>query len=229
MSETRPFRLPSAAQEDDEEALSHLWALAEEGVREISLVREELARVAQAGVLDSLEARGLARVEWGLVSLTPEGTARAQDVVRRLRLAERLLVDVLTLEADKIEEDACRMEHVLSKGTADAICTLLGHPRLCPHGSEIPRGACCEAARERVSALLKPLEALREGQEGRVAYLLAPGSPDAQRLLSMGLVPGGRVRLEQRRPAFVVQTGENTVAMEPAVAAGIIVRLGGKL
>ncbi|MBI3297231.1 MAG: metal-dependent transcriptional regulator [Elusimicrobia bacterium] len=159
-------------------------------------------------------------------ALSPADRERAGDVIRRLRLAERLLTDVLALGPAGVEEDACRLEHVLSAGTADAICTLLGHPRSCPHGHAIPGGACCASGRERCEALLKPLDALREGEGGRVAYLSAPDSPDAQRLLSLGLVPGAALILEQRRPAFVVRAGANTVAMEAAVAGGIIVRLG---
>lgn len=165
--------------------------------------------------------------EGGLsVSLSAEDERRAGEVVRRLRLAERLLTDVLALGADDIAEDACRMEHVLSEGTADAICTLLGHPKTCPHGKPLPRGACCAGARDTARALLLPLDQLAQGEAGRVAYLISPDSPDAQRLLSMGLVPGTSVRLEQRRPAFVVSAGANTVAMEEAVAAGIVVRVG---
>ncbi len=176
---------------------------------------------------EALARRWAARESGVSVAFTPEEEARAKDVVRRLRLAERLLTDVLVLDEAAVEADACRMEHVLGAGTADAICTLLGHPRFCPHGEPVPRGACCAESREKAGPLLKSLEALKEGEEGRVAYLLSPDSPDAQRLLSMGLVPGARLRLEQRRPAFVVTAGANTVAMEPAVAAGIIVRLAG--
>lgn len=175
---------------------------------------------------ESLAERWLAREEGGTAPLSGEDEARAREVVRRLRLAERLLTDVLALGADDIAEDACRMEHVLSAGTSDAICTLLGHPRTCPHGKAVPRGACCETSRDTARALLKPLDQLAAGEEGRVAYLLSPDSPDAQRLLSMGLVPGTPLRLEQTRPAFVVTAGANTVAMESAVAGGIVVRVG---
>lgn len=175
---------------------------------------------------EALAQRWLEREEGGAAALTGEDESRAREVVRRLRLAERLLTDVLALGADDIAEDACRMEHVLSAGTSDAICTLLGHPRACPHGKPVPRGSCCESSRDTARALLMPLDQLKEGEEGRVAYLLSPDSPDAQRLLSMGLVPGSPVRLEQTRPAFVVSAGANTVAMETAVAAGIVVRVG---
>lgn len=175
---------------------------------------------------EALAKRWLEREEGGTGSLSGEDEARARQVVRRLRLAERLLTDVLALGADDIAEDACRMEHVLSAGTSDAICTLLGHPKACPHGKPVPRGSCCEASRDTARALLMPLDQMKEGEEGRVAYLLSPDSPDAQRLLSMGLVPGSPVRLEQTRPAFVVSAGANTVAMEAAVAGGIVVRVG---
>lgn len=168
----------------------------------------------------------LEREDGAAAALSGDDEARAREVVRRLRLAERLLTDVLDLGAEDIAEDACRMEHVLSVGTSDAICTLLGHPRVCPHGKPVPRGACCDAARDTTRALLLSLDQLKEGEVGRVAYLLSPDSPDAQRLLSMGLVPGASVRLEQTSPAFVVTAGANTVAMEGAVAAGIVVRVG---
>jgi DtxR family Mn-dependent transcriptional regulator len=175
---------------------------------------------------ESLAKRWLEREEGGAEALAGEDEARARGVVRRLRLAERLLTDVLALGEAEIAADACRMEHVLSMGTADAICTLLGHPVTCPHGKAIPRGSCCEAERDMARALLLPLDRMGEGEEGRVAYLHSPDSPDAQRLLSMGLVPGTPVRLERTRPAFVVTAGANTVAMEAAVAAGIVVRVG---
>lgn len=68
------------------------------------------------------------------------------------------------------------------------------------------------------------LERLRAGARGRVVRLDAPDSPDAQRLLSLGLVPGAELSVEQRWPAFVVRVGDAVVAMESAVARGIFIR-----
>ncbi|MFA6031073.1 MAG: FeoA family protein [Elusimicrobiota bacterium] len=68
------------------------------------------------------------------------------------------------------------------------------------------------------------LERLRAGGRGRVVSLDAPDSPDAQRLLSLGFVPGAELSVEQRWPAFVVRVGEAVVAMEDNVAKGIHVR-----
>ena len=75
---------------------------------------------------------------------TRKGEARARDVIRRHRLAERLFMDVLSIhDEDEIESSACKFEHILSPEVTDRMCTLLGHPKACPHGSPIPQGECC--------------------------------------------------------------------------------------
>ncbi|MDQ6676861.1 MAG: hypothetical protein M3Z09_06145 [Acidobacteriota bacterium] len=88
---------------------------------------------------------GLVRVSGWDVQFTEAGEARARSVIRRHRLAERLFTDVLAIRDDAaIESDACTFEHILSPELTDRICTFLGHPETCPHGSAIPRGKCCE-------------------------------------------------------------------------------------
>jgi len=84
-----------------------------------------------------------------IVEMTDRGRQRAADVIRRHRLAERLFTDSLAMDSEtEIEQQACKFEHVLSPGATDKICTFLGHPRTCPHGSPIPPGACCAVADE---------------------------------------------------------------------------------
>ena len=64
------------------------------------------------------------------------------------RLAERLFRDVLGIhDEDEIESSACKFEHILSPDVTERICTLLGHPTACPHGSPIPKGDCCDSHR----------------------------------------------------------------------------------
>ncbi len=83
-----------------------------------------------------------------MIIFTEKGRKRAEDVIRRHRLAERLFVQTFQVQNEKeIEEQACRFEHVLSPEVTDSICTFLGHPRTCPHGSPIPAGPCCIAAK----------------------------------------------------------------------------------
>jgi putative ABC transport system ATP-binding protein len=78
---------------------------------------------------------------------TEKGQKRAEDVIRRHRLAERLFMQTFQVsDEQEVEEQACKFEHILSAEATDRICTFLGHPETCPHGSPIPRGACCEAA-----------------------------------------------------------------------------------
>jgi Mn-dependent DtxR family transcriptional regulator len=79
-----------------------------------------------------------------IVELTTRGRQRAADIIRRHRLAERLFTDSLAMDSEtEIEEQACKFEHILSAEATDKICTFLGHPRTCPHGSPIPPGPCC--------------------------------------------------------------------------------------
>ena len=225
MTEFKKFSLPTPDQEEHEEALSLIWLHKEKGHCQREKVRESLDKSIREGVLDKIVRGGWARYEEDRVELTDKGEQGAADVIRRSRLAERMLTDVFTLSEDQMEEGACRMEHILSGGLADAICTLLGHPEACPHGKPIPRGRCCDESREGIEAVMQPLDRLKDGDSGRVAYLTFPDKPDTQRLMSMGVVPGADIRLEQRTPAFVVAVGENTVAMEASVARGVFVRV----
>ena len=79
-----------------------------------------------------------------IVQLTAHGRKRAADIIRRHRLAERLFTDSLAMDSEtEIEQQACKFEHILSSEATDKICTFLGHPRTCPHGSPIPPGPCC--------------------------------------------------------------------------------------
>ena len=80
-----------------------------------------------------------------IVDFTPAGRQRAADVIRRHRLAERLFTQTLKVQnEDEIEQQACKFEHILSPEVTDKICSFLGHPETCPHGSPIPAGECCE-------------------------------------------------------------------------------------
>lgn len=79
----------------------------------------------------------------GEVEMTEKGKRRAEDIVRRHRLAERLFADTFALDTTEATKQACRFEHILNPETTESICTFLQHPRTCPHGMPIPRGSCC--------------------------------------------------------------------------------------
>jgi DtxR family Mn-dependent transcriptional regulator len=117
---------------------------------------------------------GLVEFHGGQVAFTPRGEERARSVIRRHRLAERLFMDVLAIRDEgSIEKNACTFEHILSPEVTDRICTFLGHPRTCPHGSPIPEGGCCLDAQaaetgRRSSARPALFEVGREGPNRRV-------------------------------------------------------------
>lgn len=147
--------------ESAQELLEQLW-IAEEEEGEAGLV---IQGTSPDGV-DEVIQLGLAKLDDGRATLTESGRPEAARAVRRHRLAERLLVDVLATEEELMEEHACRFEHALVDGIDDSICTLLGHPRFCPHNKPIPRGECCKQGQKSVERLIAPLCELQPGQGG---------------------------------------------------------------
>jgi DtxR family transcriptional regulator, Mn-dependent transcriptional regulator len=89
--------------------------------------------------IEHLESHGLVTHEpYRGVKLTREGERIALDIIRKHRLAERLLTDVLKAEWSTVHEDACKLEHALTKNLTDLLDERLGHPKFCPHGNPIP-------------------------------------------------------------------------------------------
>lgn len=129
--------------QDFDEVLEHLWTRGEPGTHVES---HDFTPVQWRRLLNTMAGIGLVTVKDGEGEFTPAGEARARDVIRRHRLAERLFRDVLGIHDEaEIESSACKFEHILSPEVTDRMCSLLGHPEACPHGSKIPRGPCCEA------------------------------------------------------------------------------------
>jgi DtxR family Mn-dependent transcriptional regulator len=159
------------------------------------------------------------------LTLTAAGRPEAAQAVRRHRLAERLLVDVLATEEAQVDEHACRFEHVLLDGVDESICTLLGHPRFCPHGKPIPPGKCCKQMQESVERLIAPLYDLQPGQRGQIAYIQMNNPKRLQKLMAMGVLPGVPITLLHRFPSFVFEAGYSQFAVDKEIAADIYVRL----
>jgi len=76
------------------------------------------------------------------VHLTSEGERIGKQMIRNSRLLEVMMKNALKMEID--EEMVCGIEHHMNKKFTDALCTLLKHPRACPHGHKIPEGDCCK-------------------------------------------------------------------------------------
>ncbi len=124
-----------------EEYLETMLGLAEEGIPVIQArIAERLGRSAPSvsEMLDRLIEDGYVTREGRRLSLTESGRALAEKVVRKHRLAERLLVDVIGLEWHKVHREAGRWEHVISDDVEARLVELLGDPATCPHGNPIP-------------------------------------------------------------------------------------------
>jgi putative ABC transport system ATP-binding protein len=123
-----------AENQDLQTALLDLWCRLEE--------RDEVVSVTRRGVAD-LMAEGFLAFSGAKIGFTERGRIVARTLVRRARLAEALIARTL----DRGPTESCSLEAPVAAGFEDQICTFLDHPRSCPHGGEIPPGACCESAK----------------------------------------------------------------------------------
>ena len=123
-----------------EEYCECIYELAEDDVDIIQARiadRLEVSRPAVSEMIRKLESVGLITND-GKIALTTEGRALAEQVVRRHRLAERFLTDVLKLSWAEAHHEAGKWEHVMSENVEQAMDLLLGSPTTCPHGNPIP-------------------------------------------------------------------------------------------
>ena len=97
-----------------------------------------VSRPAVSEMIRRMTTEGLVRSAKGTIKLTPSGLALAEQVVRRHRLAERFLTDILGLSWAEAHHEAGKWEHVLSSPVEAAINRLLDNPTTCPHGNPIP-------------------------------------------------------------------------------------------
>jgi len=175
----------------------------------------------QAECIALLLAGGFAEMAGDRVTLTAEGRVRALGILRRHRLTEVLMANVLCADRQKAFDIGCRMEHQMLPEFVEAFCTLLGHPATCPHGRPIPPGRCCVSRRTVVESQVVPLTALRPGERARVLYIQPRTHGRLHRLTSYGLSPGVVIELHQRQPAFCIRFEGTELALARDVAEDI--------
>lgn len=146
--------------------------------------------------IENLEKQGLITHEpYKGVKLTEKGRKVALNVIRRHRLSERLLTDILHVDWSKVHNAACKLEHDLTRDVIEPLEKILGHPKTCPHGNPIPT----ESGRvvEEKSEFLANLNPKQSG----VIIKITEENPDVLRYLAtLGLLPGASVEVEEKAP-----------------------------
>ncbi len=209
-----------------DEILELIWTIEEENKKvNKDLLLKRIKFPEAESKLDTLIQEGYVKITNTNVDLTKKGRADARLIIRRHRLAERLLNDVLEVKEETMDSSACEFEHFLDEEVTTSICTLLGHPVSCPHGRAIPPGDCCEKASREIRPVVMPLTDLKSGDKAKVSYIVTKHHERLDKLSSMGLLPGVQIRLHQRQPTYIIQMGETQIALDTAIARDIYVRL----
>ncbi|MBI5587707.1 MAG: metal-dependent transcriptional regulator, partial [Deltaproteobacteria bacterium] len=182
-----------------DEVLEFIWSQRELGSSSIKQLFgiEEVAEEADIKTLEKMRSDGLVVIKGDTVTLTSEGEKLAEGAIRRHRLAERLLTEVLAVEEENIEKNACSFEHTLSAEVTDSICTLLGHPPTCPHGLPIPRGNCCRKTSE-LKPIVQQLSVMNVGERGRIIFIASNSHMRLDKLGTLGIVPGSVIKVHQK-------------------------------
>jgi DtxR family Mn-dependent transcriptional regulator len=184
-----------------EEYLQAIYTLADEGGHVVSARLAEFlgfSAPAVSEMVHRLERDGLVSLDSHKeVHLTKTGKAQADSVVRRHRLAERFLVEVLGFEWWKTHEEAERLEHAMSPEMEARIVRVLGDPQTCPHGNPMP-GVTAKPTR--------PLDALARGERAAVERIPDQFEHEVgflEYLDSQGVKPGVVIELVERGPTLL--------------------------
>jgi DtxR family Mn-dependent transcriptional regulator len=174
-------------------------------------------RVLALAGLGLLQRDGEARI-----LLTTAGQRLAIGLVRKHRLLERFLTDLLKLPWERVHAEACRLTPVLADDIADALDVLLGHPAQCPHGNAIPAagdGLPHESG--------TPLHRIAPGRGGIIVRIEREDPELLKYLAALGLLPDTRIDVEEIAPLggpVLVRVGAARYALGRKVAARIVVR-----
>jgi DtxR family transcriptional regulator, Mn-dependent transcriptional regulator len=215
--------------------LRTVYELEEEGV--VPLRARIAERLGQSGPTVSqtvarMERDGLVHVaDDRHLELTEKGRHEAVGVMRKHRLAERLLTDVIGLDWEDVHIEACRWEHVMSEAVERRIVALLDKPLVCPHGNPIPgldELGVSFATSDDHAALLTLSAAVDAGVSSvvvdRVSEQLQPDAATMHDLTRAGLRPGQRVLVSAVAAGVEVRSGAEQLLLTRGVTDHVFVR-----
>jgi DtxR family Mn-dependent transcriptional regulator len=203
-----------------EEYLETILSIEEEGIvpmRARLVERLGLSAAAVSETVGRLEEQGYVELARDRsLHLTEKGRGLATTVVRRHRLAERLLVDVIGLEWEKVHAEAARWEHAISSDVEEKLVQLLGDPATCPHGNPIPGSHHAVPNVTTVALADAPIGSVTVT---RVSERLEISNDAIQLIAAAGLMPGcdaNVVAQDSGGTTVTTETGEHVV---PALVA----------
>jgi DtxR family Mn-dependent transcriptional regulator len=207
-----------------EEYLEAIWELEEEGTQVIQArLAEHLGHSAPtvSETVRRLRSDGYIDGEGRILHLTKTGRRRAESVVRKHRLAERFLLDVIGIPWHKTHIEACRWEHVMSDEVEQRLIAILENPTTCAHGNPIPG----------MSGTKRNLHALADTEPGdrvRLERVTEQVEVDTEALIYLdthGFIPGVRAQVRAKAPdgTLTLDLDEGTIALGPALASQLFV------
>jgi DtxR family Mn-dependent transcriptional regulator len=216
--------------------LRTVYELEEEGV--VPLRARIAERLAQSGPTVSqtvarMERDGLVHVaDDRHLELTDKGRHEAIGVMRKHRLAERLLVDIIGLDWEDVHIEACRWEHVMSEAVERRIVALLDKPLVCPHGNPIPGlddlGLPFRATDDHLGLVTLSAAGTTAAQPvvvERISEQLQPDAATMHQLTDAGLRPGQHVAVTATAGGVEVWANGERVLLDRHVSDHIFVRV----
>ena len=209
-----------------EEYLEGIYRLEEKsGIARTSDIVELLQVVpgTVTNTVERLEKEGLVTHEpYKGIKLTEKGRKIALHVIRRHRLSERLLTDILRVEWDKVHDAACKLEHGITDEIMKPLEKVLKHPKTCPHGNPIPTksGGIIEEKSQ-------PLTELNEKEQCIVMKITEEKSDLLRYLDTLGLVPGTTIEVLEKAPfdgPITLKVGGTSRALSRVLASIIQVK-----
>jgi len=173
--------------------------------------------------IGSLQSQGLVRIKpYKGVEVTPRGEALALRILRKHRLAERLLTDILGMKWSEVHATASRLSHAMTGDVAVALEKLLKNPETCPHGNPIPT-----STGKLKQIKTTPRDQLSIGQAAILVSINGESCDLLRHLELLGLVPGVPVRVEAKDPfsgAIIVNKRGSRYPLGQQLASSIQVR-----
>jgi len=203
-----------------EEYLEAIFKVAQLGKVSLTTLSKELKLSAPtvSEMLKRMAKNDLVTLKDG-ISLTRNGSRLAKKVIRRHRLSERLLTDILGLPWDKAHDEACKLEHVITGEVEDQLAKSLGNPKTCPHGHPIPS----KDGKVKIEKT-KKLDTLKSGDSAIIKLVFEDDPKMLKYLSSLGLLPDVKIKVKEVAPfggPIIVKIGRSMYALGKTIASKI--------